>query len=192
MIILRKYTIVHISTNRSNSWVAQGFCWIQQPTFPNLFGRAWRKLFSNRMNVDKFLVATEENISPYQLEKISELKRELGEDLLAKTPLFNDDNSLLRWLSAWNYKIGLTWYFGKARPNIGGFVEDILPVYNRASNVFRCMNLNDLDIEDPDDINDYCRGLTLSADYFPGEFLVLQFRDGFLVKINCYFCLFIL
>lgn len=42
----------------------------------------------------------------FQFEKLEELKCKIGDELLKKTPLYNDENSLLRWLRAWNWDIG--------------------------------------------------------------------------------------
>lgn len=47
-----------------------------------------------------------DDIPDFQLKKIAELREALGSKLLSKTPIFNDDFSLLRWLIGWNYKIG--------------------------------------------------------------------------------------
>ena len=44
--------------------------------------------------------------SDFRLEKVDELRSKLGDELLQKTPLHNDENSLLRWLIAWNWNIG--------------------------------------------------------------------------------------
>jgi hypothetical protein len=49
---------------------------------------------------------TEESLSQFQLDKLAELRAKLGDQLLAETPLFNDNFSLLRWLDAWDYRIG--------------------------------------------------------------------------------------
>lgn len=42
----------------------------------------------------------------FRSEKVAELRSKLGDELLQKTPLHNDENSLLRWLIAWNWNIG--------------------------------------------------------------------------------------
>lgn len=47
-----------------------------------------------------------DTIDNYQQEKIEELRKALGTELLEETPLFNDDFSLLRWLIGWKYNIG--------------------------------------------------------------------------------------
>lgn len=47
-----------------------------------------------------------ESVDGFQQEKIQELRKALGEQLLEETPLFNDDFSLLRWLIGWKYSIG--------------------------------------------------------------------------------------
>lgn len=45
-------------------------------------------------------------LSEYERQKITELRNELGEELLKETPLYDDPFSLLRWLQGWNFKFG--------------------------------------------------------------------------------------
>jgi hypothetical protein len=66
---------------------------------------------SNDENNAAAIIPPAVDLSPFQVEKVAELRRELGDQLLTKTPLFNDDYSLVRWLNGWNYKIGAVFHY---------------------------------------------------------------------------------
>ncbi|KAI6218681.1 CRAL/TRIO domain protein [Aphelenchoides fujianensis] len=86
-----------------------------------------------------------------QLAKVAELRERLGAEVLAATPLFDDDLSLWRWISGWDGK----W-------------AEIVPRFLKASNVLECLGANELEFEDPDSLNVYIRGLYPACDYFTG------------------------
>ncbi|KAI1715745.1 CRAL/TRIO domain-containing protein [Ditylenchus destructor] len=109
---------------------------------------------------------TEESLTDWQREKIKELRQRLGEELLAETPIFNDQFSLLRWLMGWNYKI-----------------EEILPRFEKTSRILKCMKCSDLVFDNVDDLNRYCSTLTLACEYFPGGVMSLD-DDGNVVTLQ--------
>jgi hypothetical protein len=65
------------------------------------------------------------------------------------------DFSLLRWINGWDSK----W-------------SEILPRFQKASEIFAALGINDLDFETPDDVNDYVGGLYPAGEFFVGK---LQF-----------------
>jgi hypothetical protein len=84
-------------------------------------------------------------------DRLDELRKCLGEQLLKDTPLFDDNFSLLRWLHGWNNRI-----------------DEIVPRFKKASQVFRCMRVNEMFFDDIDVLNSFTRQLTRAADYYPG------------------------
>ncbi|KAH7713095.1 Protein CGR-1, partial [Aphelenchoides avenae] len=112
-------------------------------------------------------VITYDGITDHQRSKICELRERLGKDLLKQTPLFDDDFSLLRWLMGWDYKF-----------------EEILPRFRRASTIFNCLNLTDLEFEDIDEINRHVRSLGAASEYYPGGIMSFD-DDGNVVKMQC-------
>ncbi|KAL3086628.1 hypothetical protein niasHT_037754 [Heterodera trifolii] len=110
---------------------------------------------------------TDETFGASQLEKLAELRKELGDELLQETTLLNDNLSLIRWLTGWNNKI-----------------DEIVPRFRRAASVFRCLNLNQFVIEDIDDLNDFSRGVSAGSEYYPGGVLGYD-REGNVVSLQC-------
>uniref|UniRef100_A0A183BU99 CRAL-TRIO domain-containing protein n=1 Tax=Globodera pallida TaxID=36090 RepID=A0A183BU99_GLOPA len=102
-----------------------------------------------------------------QMEKVAELRKTLGEELLQETALFSDNYSLIRWLTGWNNKI-----------------DDIVPRFRRAASVFRCMRLNHFVIEDIDELNEFSRRISAGSEYYPGGVLGYD-REGNVVSLQC-------
>lgn len=90
----------------------------------------------------------------------------MGEQLLHDTPLFDDNFSLLRWLHGWNNRF-----------------DEIVPRFKRASQVFRCMRINEMLFDDIDVLNGFTRQLTGAADYYPGGALGYD-KEGNLLALQ--------
>uniref|UniRef100_A0A914LZV7 CRAL-TRIO domain-containing protein n=1 Tax=Meloidogyne incognita TaxID=6306 RepID=A0A914LZV7_MELIC len=99
-------------------------------------------------------------------DRIAELRKCLGEQLLQDTPLFNDNFSLLRWLHGWNNRF-----------------DEIVPRFKRASQVFRSMRINEMFFDDIDTLNGFTRQLTSAADYYPGGALGYD-KEGNLLALQ--------
>jgi len=90
-------------------------------------------------------------INDDEMTKVAELRERLGPELLAKTPLYDDDKSLLRWISGWDSK----WH-------------EIIPRFQKSSEILECLGINELEFEGPDDINEYTSSLYPASSYFVG------------------------
>ncbi|KAI6177955.1 Cellular retinaldehyde-binding triple function domain containing protein [Aphelenchoides besseyi] len=106
-------------------------------------------------------------LGPDELSKVAELRERLGAEVLAATPLFDDDLSLWRWISGWNGK----W-------------SEIISRFLKASNILECLGANELDFEDPDSLNEYIRGLYPACDYFTGGLMGYD-KEGNPIVVQC-------
>uniref|UniRef100_A0A915CQI0 Uncharacterized protein n=1 Tax=Ditylenchus dipsaci TaxID=166011 RepID=A0A915CQI0_9BILA len=97
-------------------------------------------VLQTRMVTSASVCLKEEDITTFQHQKIKELRERLGDQLLERTPIFNDNFSLLRWLIGWNYKI-----------------EEIIPRFEKTSSALRCLNVSNLIIEDVDELNAFVK-----------------------------------
>ncbi|KAI6183119.1 CRAL-TRIO domain and GOLD domain-containing protein [Aphelenchoides bicaudatus] len=91
------------------------------------------------------------SLSSEESSHITELRERLGAKLLEATPLYNDDHSLLRWIHGWDAKF-----------------SEIVPRYQKASQIFEALGLNELDFETPDDVNDFVGNMYPASEYFVG------------------------
>ena len=86
--------------------------------------------------------------------KVAELRERLGTELLAATPLFDDDFSMLRWCEGWH----CDW-------------AEIVPRFRRASAIIESLGANDIEFEDADAVNDFILSLYPAAAHFTGKHL---------------------
>ncbi|CAD5218647.1 unnamed protein product [Bursaphelenchus okinawaensis] len=108
----------------------------------------------------------EPELSIEQLEKIKNLRKEIGKDLLARTPLMNDDFSLHRWICGWDNK-----------------TAEILPRYKQMSEIINALGFNNFDINDEDDVNTTVVKYNRLAQFFAGGVMGFD-NDGDLITCS--------
>uniref|UniRef100_A0A1I7S289 CRAL-TRIO domain-containing protein n=1 Tax=Bursaphelenchus xylophilus TaxID=6326 RepID=A0A1I7S289_BURXY len=101
-----------------------------------------------------------------EIEKIKNLKTEIGKELLEKTPLMNDEFSLHRWICGWDNK-----------------VAEILPRYAQMSEIVEALGFNEFVVNDEDEVNTTVVKYNHLAQFFAGGVMGFD-NDGDLITCS--------
>uniref|UniRef100_A0A7E4W0I1 CRAL-TRIO domain-containing protein n=1 Tax=Panagrellus redivivus TaxID=6233 RepID=A0A7E4W0I1_PANRE len=90
-------------------------------------------------------------------EKIDDLKKALGEELLKEAWFYADDFSLLRWLYGWDFKIA-----------------EIVPRFKKSAYRLIALKIHEVSIDDVAECNEYLNKLVPWAQYYPGGIMSID------------------